>query len=376
MCETLTYSGDSVPMYHQIIETALCVLDALAVPGYGSMTAVCCLATVVPALKEMASHGKTRQETTTTIRTTTTTQPATARRGGFRSLMVPKKLFRHFYVWGLVFLTLTLVVARRRNQRQQQQQQDLPSTSTSLPSCWLPSPTATLLLYLHLARRLYECCHVHQWRRGSEMHALGYLVGALHYVWLPLVFVRCADCGRRMLDALDDGSDDLSSIINALLHAQYDNLGAEITSRHEQTSTSTDDAGFSTITWLTYRLSILLCLSGQYQQHRHHVLLAKLRRVKPKDDDDSKSTSSKYSLPTGGWFRYVFCPHYLAEILIYISFALLLWHESVPGHRHWVVLAWVASNLTLGARINLHWYRKNLPLDAVKGRTAIIPFLF
>lgn len=113
------------------------------------------------------------------------------------------------------------------------------------------------------------------------------------------------------------------------------------------------------------------------------------------DDDDNKYKNALYSLPPyHRWFRYVLCPHYLAEILIYLSFAIILElailinrnstttdndndnmtiemeTESICNlkiiyciiislgrrNRHWMLLLWVTTNLTVSALNSYDWY--------------------
>ena len=133
-------------------------------------------------------------------------------------------------------------------------------------------------------------------------------------------------------------------------------------------------------------IGIGLVFVGQYEQYKHHRILSELRTTSPKrgtvrqrrrrqkkivdsskkrrrgdDDDDSfdarrlgegsydKNSTKKerykdydkkddvdvddkddghYSIPEGRWFRYVSCPHYLAEIIIYAGFAIVLLSTS------------------------------------------------
>ena len=201
------------------------------------------------------------------------------------------------------------------------------------------------------------------------MHIAGYLVGAIHYMWLPMVFIRlpCEPCLRAMIG---------------------DRMPSAWYSQYTDGPLWVEDVRLPPLMW---RLPpILLCLWAQYQQHVHHVILA--NQGKPKNSTPTTISTTiksaptapppkKYSLPTGGWFRYVTCPHFFAEILVYVSFAILLeqekfyQHQEVYGIRHFIVLLWVASNLTMSAMINYAWYTKNLPKEAMNGRKAIFPFL-
>nr|PVC50925.1 hypothetical protein MACL_00001903 [Theileria orientalis] len=58
--------------------------------------------------------------------------------------------------------------------------------------------------------------------------------------------------------------------------------------------------------------SVLLNCFAQFLQFYSHVKLSELRR-------DVKDETRVYKVPTAGPFKYILCPHYLAEILIYVS---------------------------------------------------------
>ena len=92
--------------------------------------------------------------------------------------------------------------------------------------------------------------------------------------------------------------------------------------------------------------TIILAMSAlniwlQYEQHMHHVILADIRRVpffEKKVVDETKAGCYNISLhqnrhysrpPYKRWFRYVLAPHYLAEISLYLSFAIIL--EMAPS---------------------------------------------
>lgn len=318
-----------------IVQVAICFLDSLAVAGYAAMTAMVYLSAVVPSLKDLASHGKTRVGE----------KRSTPCRPGMLhfvvhsdTFLICKRRFRQFYILGLLCLTSTLWLATKMRS----------STTRSL------MVASTAMLYLHLCRRLYECTYVHKWKDTSFIHIAGYIVGAIHYVWLPMVFIRlpCETCLREAIGGR----------LPAALYGQYTGGPLWI-----------ENVNLPSLVW---RLPpVLLCLWGQYQQHVHHVLLADLRKSDNGGNRTNDKAATKYSLPTEGWFKYVTCPHYLAEILVYFSFAILLAQEQVQGARHLVVLFWVVSNLTLSALINHKWYKQNLPPEVMKGRKAIFPFL-
>jgi 3-oxo-5-alpha-steroid 4-dehydrogenase 3 / polyprenol reductase len=351
------------------MDKVTCVWDAVAVAGYAIMTLLVYLSLMVPFLTDLASHGKTRTSTSTPPKN------STAKISGKKNFassfihwfnhsevfLVKKKHFRQFYVVAIICFTTMLYRLIVMNHLQLPMQPRTVFSSRNPPPLRSPYEkvfaVSTGLLYLHFVRRLYECTYVHKWKETSVMHIAGYLVGVIHYIWLPHIFIRlpCERCWESMFPqfypsvlfptrATSLGSPYLRSNLTAYNMGQFIGIG--------------------------------LCIYGQYQQHRHHVLLANLR--KPSAKAESSVKSGQYSLPTDGWFQFVTCPHYLAEILIYASFTILLELEKPTpyyGYRHYLVLTWVASNLTLSALINHRWYQKNLPPTVMAGKKAILPFL-
>jgi protein-S-isoprenylcysteine O-methyltransferase Ste14 len=71
---------------------------------------------------------------------------------------------------------------------------------------------------------------------------------------------------------------------------------------------------------------------------------------------------------TGQWlYRWISCPNYLGEIVIWVGWALATW--SLPGLAF---AFWGAANLVPRARANHAWYRANFP-DYPPQRKALVP---
>ena len=192
-------------------------------------------------------------------------------------------------------------------------------------------------LGFHLVRRIYECWRVHKFQSTSKMHLAGYYLGIGHYLLLPFVLL-----GRN----------------TSLMESE------------------------STVIYLG-----ILNLWLQFEQYTHHSILARLRTA-------SRGTSSSlYPLPPfERWFRMVLCPHYLAEICMYITWASMIppqpeWSTTPQGdnnkyqplidmgvrYRHWFLVVWVAVNLTVSSVNNYDWYMERYPNQS---RKALVPFLF
>ena len=163
-----------------------------------------------------------------------------------------------------------------------------------------------------ILRRCYECLYIHAWRADSKMYLPAYAVGLAHYILLPWNLV--------------------------------------ISTANQTRSTTLHVVG------------AVLCVYAQYQQHLHHCLLAKLRQGQ---------STELYLLPSGRWFNFIGSPQYLAEILIYTSFLLMMQTKGVAA-----LLLWVASNQTLNAWRTHKWYLDHFDDYKKQKRKALIPYLF
>jgi len=78
-------------------------------------------------------------------------------------------------------------------------------------------------------------------------------------------------------------------------------------------------------------------------------------------------TGQRYCRLDRGLFRYVCCPNYLGELLIWAGWALATW--SLAGLSFAV---WTAANLVPRARVHLRWCRSHLE-DYPADRRALLP---
>jgi len=175
------------------------------------------------------------------------------------------------------------------------------------------------LFLLHVTRRWYECTYVSIFSSAS-MNLAHYALGYVHY-W------GCA----------------------TILIAYSSNLF---------------QPEFGLLATNQLLLGIVLFIFASYQQYLAHKTFADLRK--------ESSNNEKYVIPRGGMFDYISCPNYFCEILIYVSFYLILGF----GHYPWaLILIWVTSNQMMAASMTHGWYQKHFE-DYPKLRKAIIPFFF
>lgn len=274
----------------------------------------------------------------------------------FADWTVSKDRFFDFYVVGFVWNTVVLLAALTALHEVMDQR----FGSTVPRPLWVFVPSA--LYQVHCLRRLLENFFVHVAPKASsnppQMHVLGYVVGVLHYVLGPLtvlapVWLRLArsdSLGREspiqwVSDALSSSSSSLAHLVTPLL-------------------------------WLVCVAAFGVMNALQYHAHAH---LAALRR----DPVVAQQTvhAGRYALPYAGLFEFVSCPHFFAEIVLYIAllgFSILsagsLSAARVAGSVAAAMLFWVVTNLTVTALQTHAWYQSTFPTFPAH-RRALIPFL-
>ena len=110
----------------------------------------------------------------------------------------------------------------------------------------------------------------------------------------------------------------------------------------------------------------VLFVTASYHQYICHKILADLRVL------NLRACVPKYSVPYGDWFSYISGPHYLAEVLIYISYLVISRGES---QLIWLMNSYTTLAMSYCAITTHKWYRntfKNYP----KERKSLIPFIY
>lgn len=103
-------------------------------------------------------------------------------------------------------------------------------------------------------------------------------------------------------------------------------------------------------------------LVASWKQHECHKHLAGLK---------------KYTLPSQGLFKYIVCPHYFCECVIY---AVIAFVAAPPGswfNRSVLCgLLFVAVNLGATAWGTRKWYAQKFGAESVGTKYNMIPFVF
>jgi len=109
-------------------------------------------------------------------------------------------------------------------------------------------------------------------------------------------------------------------------------------------------------------MALTLFALASVSQHLCHVHLASLQ---------------KYSLPSHFLFKFLVCPHYFAECVIYLSLALMAApQEEIFNLTLLSGLLFVAVNLGVTAQTARQWYEENFGQTAVVRKWNMIPFVF
>ncbi|XP_062858178.1 polyprenol reductase [Trichomycterus rosablanca] len=258
------------------------------------------------------------------------------RPGIFILFDVPKRWFWHFYavsvVWNGLLLLLSLYTVFF-HQLLPQFLTDLLVFLTGQPkTTWSELQLAVVvvqaLLWIHSIRRLLECLYVSIFSDGV-IHIVHYAFGLSYYIILGLT-VLCVNSTQH--------TEGLSATSTVPFISQY--------------------------IWLI--AGVLLFIWASLLQHSSLSLLAGLRT-----SSSGKVETLVHRMPCGGGFELVSCPHYLAELLIYVALCVCCGCCSLTW---WLVVFYVLCNQLLAASICHDYYRSTFKAYPSK-RKAFIPLL-
>ncbi|XP_023127633.2 polyprenol reductase [Amphiprion ocellaris] len=243
---------------------------------------------------------------------------------------VPKRWFWHFYAisvgWNglLLLLHLNFIYQHQPHPSWLTWILDVltgvPGTDSRAPQ--LSTLLVQLLLCVHSLRRLLECLFISVFSDGA-MHLVQYVFGLGYYVVLGLT-VLCSDRMGQGTGAL-----------------------------------------LSQLDWL-HVAGFVLFIGASLLQHQSIVLLAGLRTGK-----SGTVETLAHKVPNGGCFELVSCPHYFAELLIYVSLSFVFRGVSLTW---WLVVLYVLFNQALAGQLCHDLYISKYD-SYPRHRRAFIPFV-
>ncbi|KAJ1927335.1 hypothetical protein IWQ60_003005 [Tieghemiomyces parasiticus] len=232
-----------------------------------------------------------------------------------------------------------------------------------------------ILFQIHLMRRLFECYFV-QRPSASRMHMGHYLLGISFYL---------VTCPALILDTIQ------ATIVSAERRAP---VLREPAAWYIDTATTSlpYTTGFGSWTVL---LGAALFTYAAYHQFCCHRILARLRAGTCMSRTAADSPPV-YRVPKGDWFDWIECPHYYAEILIYLSLTLILvlWIPSttvgpltarastwqitapLPGLNLFLLNLWNIVNLSISAYSTHRWYTRKFSSEYPANRWLIMPGIY
>uniref|UniRef100_T1IR64 Polyprenal reductase n=1 Tax=Strigamia maritima TaxID=126957 RepID=T1IR64_STRMM len=254
-----------------------------------------------------------------------------------RLIQIPKQWFTHFYAFATLFNAINLTIVFRLYIMQS----PVPACALTLLNFVVPGREVTIdtfatllsmmLIFIQTARRLYECIFISVYS-NAKINLLQYFLGFLFYFSVTTTLLSEAPgfslsdsrCGWVCVSAAD-------------ILFEVESFG-----------------------WICYFLFASL------MHYQSHVILGNLRKNTKGD-----VVTTAHLIPVGLWFEYISCPHYLAEILIYIAIFTILGFT----HYGWsLVLYWVIFSQVFAGLMTHRWYKQKHKSYPAK-RKAIIPFV-
>jgi len=122
-----------------------------------------------------------------------------------------------------------------------------------------------------------------------------------------------------------------------------------------------------------WRIGAGVWLLGLVGNLYHHYILSTLRKD-AKSVQTESDNKKKYTIPSGGLFGYVWCPHYLFELMGWYGIAI-----TSNTLNYWLMAGVYSSYLSGRAKSTEDWYLSTFEGDSQltgNQRKAILPFLY
>ncbi|KAM4810575.1 polyprenal reductase [Rhinophrynus dorsalis] len=190
----------------------------------------------------------------------------------------------------------------------------------------LSSVIALVLVWIHSLRRLMECLLVNVFS-GGVIHLAQYCFGLGYYILLGMTILSSSQLDGKIVSFKD-----------LLMQTCWYHI-----------------------------LGLMLYIWASLHQYRCHVILANLRK-----DKSGEIINMSHVVPCGDWFEKVSCPHYFAELLIYISIAVIF---GLVNTTWWLVVVYVLFCQALAAVLCHEFYHEKFDTYP-HNRKAFIPFVF
>ncbi|KAK9488322.1 hypothetical protein V1527DRAFT_401802 [Lipomyces starkeyi] len=172
---------------------------------------------------------------------------------------------------------------------------------------------ATTIVTLQCFRRLFECIFVEKMSQTARMRGGHYIVGYLFYV------AATAATWSHALESTLAGDDEGDSVP---------------------------------------KIAIIMYLVAAFAQYTAHDQLSRLKKYSPP--------------PPTMLFKHLVCPHYTAEVVIYLAVAWICGFTRANV----AVLVWTAVSLGTSAEQSRKFYVEKFGAKAVEGKWNLVPLVF
>ncbi|XP_048220314.1 polyprenol reductase isoform X1 [Perognathus longimembris pacificus] len=268
-----------------------------------------------------------------------------------RAFDVPKRYFSHFYViavlWNgflLWFLTQSLFLGVPFPNWLHTLLRILGAAQFQGGELALSAFLVLLFLWLHSARRLFECLYVSVFS-NAVINVVQYCFGLVYYVLVGLTVLSQVPMDGR------NGEWSLPCHRPREGYSSVYVIGKHVLMQAR---------------WF-HILGLVMFVWSSAHQYKCHVILGNLRRNKA-----GVVIHCNHRIPFGDWFEYVSSPNYLAELMIYISMAVTFGFHNTTW---WLVVTYVFFSQALSAFLSHKFYTSQF-VSYPKHRRAFLPFLF
>jgi protein-S-isoprenylcysteine O-methyltransferase Ste14 len=191
---------------------------------------------------------------------------------------------------------------------------------------------------------IFAVCFIIGQNRNSVPELAFLIIWEAHYIHRAYVYPHHRRDGEKPMPVAVISLGFIFNAVNSSLNGRY-------------IFTFSDGYASSWLTDPRFIIGAVLFIAGFIINRQSDLILGKLRRP----------GESAYRIAYSGLFRWVSCPNYLGEIIIWVGWAVSTW--SLAGLAFAV---WTAANLVPRAHSHHLWYQKYFP-DYPANRKTLVP---
>ncbi|MEJ2740465.1 MAG: DUF1295 domain-containing protein [Dehalococcoidia bacterium] len=173
------------------------------------------------------------------------------------------------------------------------------------------------------------------------------LMWEIHYFDRSFIYPLTIRLSSKPLPVTVMGAGMIFNTLNAYLNVKYISMNAHMYS----------SAWLSDIRFLA---GLAIFFSGFIINRHSDYILYRIRH----------NTMQEYGIPQAGFYRWVSCPNYLGEIMIWIGWTITTWSPVAAAFSLWSI-----ANLAPRAKAHHRWYKERFE-DYPEQRHILVPWLW